>query len=170
MRTKYVAGMLPRPDGSQEVGVVVFVEYVEHATIAELFFKQRDGVLGAGFFTANGGEIQAYGESVGLKIPSRESDAALIAQLHSTAHYVAGELPSGAMTVMGAVVFSPFVDHTHVAKVFSPETDSLISAGCVRVEDMAIEPYGKADSLSLSARPNDVAVLARAMGLHAQSR
>ena len=85
MRTKYIVGEIQ--SGSLPVLVaVVFPECVEHERAAQLCAEGPTGILGAGFFRVVDGQVEPYGESIGLKVAARIEDAILIAKaigLHS---------------------------------------------------------------------------------------
>ena len=171
MRTKYVAGLLPASSlQAPQLGVVAFPEYLEHAEVAQLFCEGLGGVVSAGFFRVFEGEVETYGESVGLKLSSQPNDAFMFDPLFESAHYLVGELPSRSMSVTGAVVFPDFVDHAHVRQVFVDEVDVMVSGGKAQVVEGTPHPSGRADSLGLESSLNDTSTLARALGLHAQSR
>ena len=84
--------------------------------------------------------------------------------------YVVGELPSGMGTTLGAVVFPEYVSHDHMARVFAPGEDNLVSAGFFYVQDGVVQPYGESTSLRLSSREIDAVLIAKAIGLHERSR
>lgn len=78
MRTKYIVGELPVANGTV-LGAVAFPEYLEHAAMAQVFAANEE-LVSAGFFRVEGGEVQPYGESVSLRLPSRPEDAQIIAK------------------------------------------------------------------------------------------
>lgn len=83
--------------------------------------------------------------------------------------YIVGELPSSLGTVLGAVVFQEFVSHEHMAKVFDQD-EELVSAGFFSIQDGQVVPYGRSVSLGLDSRAEDAALIAKAIGLHPNSR
>lgn len=79
--------------------------------------------------------------------------------------YIVGELPSGYGSVLGAVVFPEYVEHAHMAQVFVPGEDNLVSAGFFDVVDGKVEPFGSSLGLKLDSRPIDAKLIAKAIGL-----
>ena len=84
--------------------------------------------------------------------------------------YIVGELTVPAGSVLGAVVFPEYVEHAHMAKVFEPAEDNLLSAGFFQVVEAEVEPSGESVSLGLSSRDQDSVLIAKAIGLHPRSR
>lgn len=84
--------------------------------------------------------------------------------------YIVGELTVPAGSVLGAVVFPEYVEHAHMAKVFEPGEDNLVSAGFFQVVEGQVEAYGESVSLGLSSRDQDSVLIAKAIGLHPRSR
>lgn len=77
MRTKYLVGELPT-GVSTTLGAVVFPECLPHAQAAKVFYRCQP--VSGGFFEVQDGQVQPYGESVGLGLRARPEDAVLIAR------------------------------------------------------------------------------------------
>ena len=84
--------------------------------------------------------------------------------------YIVGELPNASGSVLGAVVFPEYVQHVHMAQVFEPGDDNLVSAGFFQVVEGQVEAYGESVSLGLKSRHEDSVLIAKAIGLRPRSR
>lgn len=84
--------------------------------------------------------------------------------------YIVGELPSACGSVLGAIVFPEYVEHAHMAQVFVPGEENLVSAGFFTVEDGQVEAYGNSLSLGLDSREVDAILIAKAIGLPTRNR
>lgn len=98
MAAKYIAGLIK--DGSAIRAIaVLFPEYISHSTMAARMFKNRHGIVSAGFYTIGESpeDVKVHGESIGLNLAVRTADTFLIKEVLGLVHRDRGdEIPEGA--------------------------------------------------------------------------
>lgn len=84
--------------------------------------------------------------------------------------YIVGEFPNGALPVMAAITFPESIPHDVMAAACVDGRAGVVSAGFFTVSNGQVEPYGESAGLGVSSRPQDVNLIAKAIGLHPSCR
>lgn len=84
--------------------------------------------------------------------------------------YIVGEVYSGLLPVLVAIVFPDTVEHAQVAHACVDGPAGIQSAGFFRIEDGQVVAYGESTSLGLASRSEDAILIAKAIGLHQRNR